>query len=191
MKKLLVLACAAATLSLAAAPAMADSIQGKLGVTGRIGFMIPADGDFGPFKNKTDAGIIGGGGLIYGIDKHFAAEIDITRSAFGSDFGNFGVTNIALGAQYRFVLAQPQLVPYLGTGLDLLLIDADQGREVDTTLGVHASAGLDYFITKQFALTTEAKLVLAPDTDINGPTGSGNFDPNSFSTTVGLRFFFN
>ena len=191
MKKLLVLACAAATLSLAAGPAMADSIQGKLGVTGRIGFMLPSDGDFGPFNNKTDTGITGGGGLIYGIDNHFAAEIDITRSEFGSDFGNFGVTNIALGAQYRFVLAQPQLVPYLGTGLDLLLIDADQGREVDTTVGVHASAGLDYFLTKQFALTTEAKLVLAPDTDINGPTGRGNFDPNSFSTTFGVRYFFN
>jgi len=191
MKKLLVLACAAATLSLAAGPAMADSIQGKLGVTGRIGFMIPSDGDFGPFNNKTDAGITGGGGLIYGIDNHFAAEIDISRSEFGSDFGDFGVTNIALGAQYRFVLAQPKLVPYLGAGLDLLMIDADQGRDVDTTVGVHASAGLDYFITKQFALTTEAKLVLAPDTDINGPTGRGNFDPNSFSTTFGVRYFFN
>jgi len=191
MKKLLVLACATATLSLAAVPAMADSIQGKLGVTGRIGFVIPSNGDFGPFKNETDAGITGGGGLIYGIDNHFAAEIDISRSGFGSDIGDFGVTNIALGAQYRFVLAQPKLVPYLGAGLDLLLIDADQGRDVDTTVGVHASAGLDYFITKQFALTTEAKLVLAPDADINGPTGRGNFDPNSFSTTFGLRYFFN
>lgn len=191
MKKLLVMACTAATLSLAAGPALADSIQGKLGVTGKIGFMIPSDGDVGPFINRTDAGITGGGGFIYGIDKHFAAEIDITCSEFGSDFGDFGVTNIALGAQYRFALAQPQLVPYLGAGLDLLLIDADQGRDVDTTVGVHGSAGLDYFITKQFALTTEAKLVLGPDTDINGTNGSGNFDPNSFSTTFGVRFFFN
>jgi len=191
MKKLLILACATAAFTLSTGSAMADSIQGKLGVTGKIGFMIPSDGEFGPFNNKTDTGFTGGGGLIYGIDNHFAAELDITRSAFGSDVGDFGVTNVSLGAQYRFVLAQPKLVPYLGTGLDLLVIDADQGRDVDTTIGVHASAGIDYFLTKQFALTTEAKLVLAPDTDINGPNGRGNFDPNSFSTTFGIRFFFN
>lgn len=191
MKKFLILACATATLSLSTGSAMADSIQGKLGITGKIGFTIPADNDLGPFNNKTDAGIIGGGGLIYGIDNHFAAELDITRSAFGSDAGDFGVTNVALGAQYRFILDQPKLVPYLGAGLDLLMIDADQGRSVDTTVGVHASAGADYFIMKQLALTAEAKLVLAPDTDINGPTGRGNFDPNSFSSTVGIRYFFN
>jgi outer membrane protein len=192
MKKLIVLACATAAISLAAGPALADSIQGKLGVTGRIGVLIPADGDFGPFKNKTDAGFIGGGGLIYGIDNHFAAEFDITRSSFGSDHGDFGVTNLALGAQYRFALSQPQLVPYLGAGLDILLIDADQGRDVDTTVGAHATAGVDYFITKQFALTTEAKLLIAPDTDIKNSSGKiGNFDPTAFSTTVGIRYFFN
>ena len=192
MKKLLFLVCALATFSLAAGTAIADSIKGKIGVTGKIGFLIPADGDFGPFKNETDTGFIGGGGLIYGIDDHFAAEIDVTRSAFNSDFGDFGITNLTVGAQYRFALNQPQLVPYLGAGLDLLMIDADQGRDVDTTVGVHATAGIDYFIMKQLALTTEAKLVVAPDTDISDPSGKrGNFDPNSFSTTFGVRYFFN
>jgi outer membrane protein len=191
MKKLLVLACATAVFTLTAGSAMADSIQGKIGVTGKIGFIIPADGDFLGNNVHTDAGFIGGGGLIYGIDNHFAAELDITRSSFDSNYGNFGVTNVALGAQYRFALTQPNLVPYLGAGLDLLLIDADQGRDVDTTVGAHATAGVDYFIMKQMALTAEAKLLLAPDTDINGPTGRGNFDPNAFSTTFGVRYFFN
>jgi outer membrane protein len=110
---------------------------------------------------------------------------------FSSNNGDFGVTNVTLGAQYRFALSQPKLVPYLGAGLDILLIDADQGRDVDTTVGVHASAGVDYFIMKQLALTAEAKLVVAPDADIRGPGGNGNFDPNSFSTTFGVRYFFN
>ncbi|MBL0224696.1 MAG: outer membrane beta-barrel protein [Geobacteraceae bacterium] len=192
MKKLIVLACATATLSLAAVPAQADSIQGKIGVTGKIGFVINSDNEINGNNVETDAGFIGGGGLIYGIDNNFAAEFDVTRSAYGSNNGDFGVTNLSLGAQYRFMLAQPKLVPYLGGGLDLLLIDADQGRDVDTTVGVHASAGLDYFITKQLALTTEAKLVVAPDTDITGPTGKqGDFDPTSLSTTFGIRYFFN
>jgi outer membrane protein len=194
LKKLLVLACATATFSLATGSAMADSIKGRLGVTGKVGFLFPANGDIGLVKNNTDAGIIGGGGFIFGIDNHFAAEVDITRSEFNSDFGNFGVTNVALGAQYRFMLDQPRLVPYLGGGLDLLLIDADRGRSVDTTVGVHASAGIDYFLMKQLALTAEAKLVVAPDTDIKdpvGPNGNGNFDPTSLSSTFGVRYFFN
>ena len=192
MKKLLFIACALATFSLAANSAYADNIAGKLGVTGKIGVLFPADSDFGPFNNNTDAGIIGGGGLLYGIDKHFAAEIDVTRTSFESDFTDFGITNISLGAQYRFALNQPQLVPYLGAGLDILLNDADHGLKVDNTVGVHASAGVDYFLMKQMALTAEAKLVLAPDADINGPSGKvGNFDPNSISTTVGIRYFFN
>lgn len=191
MKKLLVLACATATMSLAAGTAIADSIKGKLGVTGKIGVMIPADGDIGPYKNKTDVGFIGGGGLIYGIDNHLAAEIEITRGMFGSEFGNFGITNVTLGAQYRFALAEPKLVPYVGAGLDILVNDADRGRDVDTTVGVHASGGIDYFIMKQLALNAEAKLVVAPDADIKGPSGKvGNLDPNSISTTFGVRYFF-
>jgi len=70
------------------------------------------------------------------------------------------------------------------------VIDANRGRSVDTTVGVHAAAGLDYFFMKQMALTTEAKLLVAPDTDINGPTGRSTFDPTAFSTTFGVRYFF-
>ena len=192
MKKLLVLVCATASFTLAAGSAIADSIQGKIGITGKVGFLIPSDGDIGPYKNNTDAGFIGGGGIIYGIDNHFAAELDITRSVFGSDYFDFGVTNITLGAQYRFELNLPKLVPFVGTGLDILMIDADKGRSVYTTVGVHASAGIDYFLMKQLALTAEAKFVVAPDTDINGSSGKlGNFDPTSFSTTFGVRYFFN
>jgi len=192
MKKLLVLACATAALSMTTGIALADSIKGKLGVTGKIGFVIPSDGDIGPYKNDTNVGFIGGGGLLYGIDNHFAAEFDITRSEFGSDFGNFGVTNISMGAQYRFALSQPKMVPYVGAGLDILVSDSDRFRDVDTTLGVHATGGIDYFIMKRLALTAEAKLVLAPETDIKDQTGKrGNFDPTSLSTTFGVRYFFN
>lgn len=185
MKKLLVLVCATATLSLAVGSAFADSIKGRVGVTGKIGFTIPANGD-----NDTDNGFIGGAGVIYGIDNTIAVEADITRSTFGSNIGDFDVTDLALGAQYRFALSQPQLVPYLGAGLDFLMIDADGGNDVDNTFGVHAKAGVDYFLMKQLALTAEAKLLVAPDADINGPN-KGDFNPTSFSTTVGVRYFFN
>ncbi len=190
-------ACLATTVSMTAGTAMADSIKGRVGVTGKIGFVIPADNETTLYNNKTDAGFIGGGGFIYGIDDHFAAELDITRSSFGSETGDFGVTNVSLGGQYRFALTQHQLVPYVGAGLDILVSDYDpndgQSRNVDTTVGAHGSAGVDYFLQRNLALTAEAKLVVAPDTSITDRSGAhrGNFDPTSFSSTAGIRFFFN
>jgi outer membrane protein len=192
MKKLLVLVCATATISLATGAAFADSIKGKLGATGRIGFIIPSDGDINSNKNETDTGYIAGAGVIYGIDNNIAVEIDLTHSVFDSNYGDFSVTTVALGGQYRVALDQPELVPYLGAGLDLLFTEADQGLSVDTTLGAHVSAGIDYFITRQLALTAEARIVVAPETDISGQSGEkGNFDPTSFASTLGFRYFFN
>src|SRR6185369_16899841 len=125
MKKLIVLACLATTVSLTAGTAMADSIKGKVGVTGRVGFISPADNDAEFINNRTDTGFVGGGGLIYGIDDHIAVELDITRTGFGSNVGDFGITNFTLGGQYRFRLDHPKFVPYLGGGLDILMSDFD------------------------------------------------------------------
>lgn len=192
MKKLTVIGICVITTVLMAGAAMADSIQGKIGVSGRIGLLIPADGDFGPFKNSTDAGFVGGGGVIYGFDKNFAGEIDISRTAFASDFGDFGTTNLSVGAQYRFQLSQQRVVPYVAAGLDLLMNDSGDRYDVDTTLGIHLGGGVDYFISRQIALNAEAKMVLSPDADISDPSGKrGNYDPSSFATTVGVRYFFN
>lgn len=198
MKKLIVLACLATTVSMTTGTAMADSIKGKVGLTGRIGFLNPADNN-AEFRNdnKTDAGFVAGGGLIYGIDDHFAAEFEVTRTDFGSDTGDFGVTDISFGGQYRFALQQRQLVPYIGAGVDILVSDYDENggarSDVDTTVGAHISGGVDYFLQKNLALTAEARLVAAPDTKItdrqNG-NHAGDFDPSNFSTTVGIRYFF-
>lgn len=200
MKKLIALACLAATVCLASGTAMAENIGGRVGVTGKAGFVVPEDNDaeFGRGRrNNTDTGIIGGGGIIYGIDNNWAATFDVTHAAFDSDTGEFGVTNLAAGAEYRFRLSgNPELVPYAGAGLDILMADYDpydgSSRDVDTTLGVHLSGGADYFLSRDFALTAEAKLVLAPDADIktNG-VRTGDFDPTSFSSTFGVRYFFN
>lgn len=198
MKKLIVFACLATTISMTAGTAMADSIKGKLGVTGRVGFLSPADNNAEFFDNRTDSGFVAGGGLIFGIDDHIAAELDVTRAEFDSDTGDFGVTNFSFGGQYRFALQQRQLVPYLGAGLDILVSDYDENggarSDVDTTVGVHVSGGVDFFLQKNLALTAEAKIVAAPDADITdrqSGASAGDFDPTSFSTTVGLRYFFN
>jgi outer membrane protein len=198
MKKLIVFACLATAVSMTGGTALADSIKGRLGVTGKVGFLSPADNTAENSNNRTDTGFVGGGGLLYGIDDHIAVELDVTRTSFGSDTGDFGVTNVSLGGQYRFALQQRQLVPYVGAGLDILVTDYDfngaANSDVDTTVGGHISGGVDFFLQKNLALTAEAKLVAAPNTKITDRQSGnhvGNFDPSSFSTTVGIRYFFN
>jgi outer membrane protein len=196
MRKLIAVACLATTVALTVGTAMADSINGRLGITGRLGFIAPSDNRSDFLDNRTDAGFIGGGGLIFGIDEHVAAEFDVTRASFGSETGDFGLTDISLGAQYRFT-PRRQLVPYLGVGLDILPADYSpydgSTRSVDTTVGFHLKGGVDYFIQKRLALTGEAKILVAPDANITNELGdrTGSFDPSNFSTTFGVRYFFN
>jgi len=197
MKKIIILACLATAVSMTTSTAMADSIKGKLGVSAKVGLLIPANNDSDFYHNKTDAGFVGGAGLIYGLDNNFAAEFDVTRTSFGSETGDFGVTDVSFGGQYRFINVHRQLVPYVGAGVDILFSDYEPNngatRNVDSTVGMHISGGVDYFLQKQLALSAEVKAVIAPDTDINDGNGvhRGNFDPSSFSTTVGIRYFFN
>ncbi|HJV34925.1 outer membrane beta-barrel protein [Geomonas sp.] len=196
MKKHIIVLCLAAAAVLAAGTANADSISGKIGVTGKIGLNIPADNDSDFFHNDTDVGLVGGGGVIYGIDHNWAAKAEVTRASFGSETGDFGVTDISFGAQYRFT-PQNRLVPFAGAGFDILINDYypnfNASRNVDTTLGAHLSGGVDYFLQRQLALTAELKGVLAPNVDITDRFGNhvGNFDPSSLSATVGVRYFFN
>jgi outer membrane protein len=197
MKKLIALTGLTVLLSLSTGPADADSIKGRIGLTGKIGIINPSDSDLGDARVKPDVGVIGGGGAIYGIDDHWTAEFDITHATYGSDFprsgnaGDFGVTNISLGGQYRFTVSEmSRLVPYVGAGLDILLNDYDRG-DVDTVVGVHASGGVDYFLYRNLAVNAELKALLAPEADIkNGSGKQGNFDPSSFSTLFGVRYFF-
>jgi outer membrane protein len=195
MKRYLFSVVLIAVISLAAGNALADSINGRIGVTGRIGFIVPSDSDLLGPTVSTDAGFIGGGGLIYGLTRDVALEFDITHAGYGSSPGiDFSTTDISFGGQYRFVdLAVRHLVPFAGGGLDILVNGVDHGLDADTVLGVHVKGGADYFITKELAATAEMKGILAPDADIHDSTGRkvGNFDPMSFSMMFGVRYFFN
>jgi outer membrane protein len=160
---------------------------------------VPADGDavgtgvvIG--RGHSDVGFVGGGGLILGLMNSFAADFEITHAGFGTDTNtDFDTTNFSLGAQYRFLnLPVRHLVPYAGIGLDILVNGANNGLDVDTVAGIHIKGGVDYFLMRQLALTSEIKGVIAPNADIKaGGAKVGNFDPDSFSMTFGARFFFN
>ncbi len=203
MKKALILVCVLSCIMLTVTCATADSINGRIGLTGRIGILVPSDTDtyFGTIE--TDAGFVGGGGLIIGLINNFALEFDVTYASFeGNDWwGNnydFDTTNFSVGLQYRFAnLPVRQLVPYVGGGVDVLVNNTSDfsgyKADVDTVVGGHVSGGVDYFLARNFALTAEVKAVIAPEADIKNQAGVkvGDYDPTSFSTTVGFRFFFN
>ncbi len=197
MKKLLVCLgiLSAAVLLLSTAATAADSIKNRLGITGRLGFIVPSNssevitGTIG-----TNADVIGGGSVIYGVTDHWAAEFDITHAGFGSNAGlDFGITDVSFGAQYRFLnLPYRQLTLYLGGGLAILVNDVSSGS-VDDVAGVQVSGGADYFLMKQLAVNVEARGVIAPNADFRAPSGAklGDFDPTSFSLLFGVRYFFN
>ncbi len=196
MKKSLILACLTLLLTLTAGAALAEDLTGKLGVTARLGFQIPSDNEvinrstISLNNISTDAGFIFGGGFLYGIDKNFAAEFDLTNSNYnGANSMEFNVVNISMGGQYRFKDFSG-ITPFAGAGLDILLNGANNGYDVDTTVGLHVNGGIDYFIMKNLALTGEMKVVVAPTVDIMKSGGKvGNFDPSSFNMTFGVRYF--
>src|SRR5512133_520491 len=189
----LIIVCSLASNSaIAANENMSDNIKGRLGVTGKLGFLVPADSDAVSAgvvvgRGHRDTGFIGGGGFIFGFTDRIAAEFDITHSSFGTDSDtNFDTTNISMGVQYRCPhVPVKHLVPYAGAGLDILLNGADNGLDVDNAIGVHVKVGVDYFVMKQLALTSEIKGIIAANSDITTPGGNkvGEFDPDSFSMT--------
>ena len=173
--------------------AQAESLRGRFAVTGKIGITNPAesemDSSLGRLVVETDAGFIAGLGFMFGVDDHVAVEMDVTRSSFHtSGFGRADVTDISMGAQYRFPERQ-RLVPYAGAGLDVLVNDLSN-RYTNTTIGAHLSAGADLIVSRQMSLTAEVKGVESFGADVDGPNG-GKFDPSSLSVLVGARFFFN
>ncbi|MBU5636421.1 porin family protein [Geomonas sp. Red69] len=176
--------------------AMADGIQGRIGLTGKVGFLMPVQDDFITGVEDTNTGLAAGGGIIYGIGKNVAAEVDIMHvptlrvEAAGAKVGEASMTDISLGLQYRFTPEKP-LVPYLGAGVDFIKGKftnvADRRYGLEWTTGGHVSAGVDYFATRGIALTAELKGVFAPAGNIKSTPQE--YNPNSFVGTVGVRLF--
>lgn len=196
MRRFIVLVACAVLTAFVAGNAAADELRGRLAVTGRLGVVNPAESERnhpdGRLVVSTDAGIIVGGGFLFGVDDNIAMELDVTRSSFHtSGLGSADVTNVSIGAQYRFPERQ-RLIPYGGAGLDVLITDLSD-RYANTVVGMHISAGVDYMATRQMALNAEVKGVEAASADVKEYGGGryGKFDPSSLAFTVGARFFFN
>ena len=175
--------------------ALAESINGRLGLTGKVGGIVPTnDSDIKGVNFENSGGFAGGGGLIYGFTDSLAAEFDVTHAPSldakigGAKVGETQFTDISLGLQYR-IMPEKRLVPYLGLGGDAIKGDIENSS-LDWTYGGHVNAGVDFFLNRSIALNLDFRGVFAAKSDIsqNGAT-VGKFDPMSFVGTVGIRLF--
>ena len=189
------ISCTLCLLLLLTSTCWAESIKGRLGLTGKVGAIVPVrDSDIKGVNFETDAGFAGGGGLIYGFTDNLAAEFDVTHAPSldaniaGTKAGEAQFTDISLGLQFRIMPGQ-RLVPYVGAGGDAIKGDIENST-LDWTYGGHVNAGVDVFLNKSIALNLDLRGVFAAKSDIkqNGVT-VGKFDPMSFVGTVGIRLF--
>jgi outer membrane protein len=199
MKKKIAVATALAV-SLLAGNAMADSIDGKFGISGYLGFQIPADAtdNTDGIKLETEVAFTGGGGILYGIAGGVAAEVQVSHSTIDVDnpllnAPKFETTNIDVGLQYRF-MTDRKLVPYVGAGMTFLLPQFKEDKDIydiDTAYGGFVKLGLDYFVNPHIALSAEVKQVIGPTVNIRDAAGpEGNFNPDALHSLFGLKYFF-
>ena len=188
---------AALTAILVTTPLFADSLDGRLGITGRTGAFIPLKNDFINGTNESRTSLAAGGGLILGFCKNWAVEMDALH-AFSMDIETSGtkvfestLTDVSLGLQYRFASGN-RLVPFLGAGADFLKGTlksvTGNGYDLDWTEGGHLNAGVDWFLDDGIALTAEIRGMMAAKGDIKNAGGKvGDYYPRSLAATFGLR----
>lgn len=197
MRKAIILA--TLTIILATGTAMAASIDGRFGMTGKAGVLVALKDDFTSSTGGSSPGFAYGGGLIYGLSKNFALELDFTHvpnldvETSGIKVLEASFTDLSLGVQYRFI-PENRLVPYLGVGADIIKGElanlAGRKYDMDWTGGGHVNAGFDYFITRGIALNVDVRGVYTAKGDIkDGDVWVGEYNPMSFIGMVGIRLF--
>lgn len=177
--------------------AMGETLQGRFGIYGKGGAIVPLQSDFVSGSSGTSAGAATGGGLIFGVTKNWAIELDVTYAPrFDVDFNgsksfDATYTDVALGAQYRFA-SQNRVVPYVGFGADFIrgrlkFVGSGPGSDhtLDWTEGGHINLGFDYFITRGIVFTIDTRGIAAIEGDIKGT--NGHWHPLSFVGTAGIR----
>jgi len=193
----IIIACTLSLLVLFTSAAMAEDINGRLGLTGKAGVIVPLEDSTinGQTFWLSDEGFAGGGGIMYGIGQHLAVETDIThvpsldvKMGTGGKVAEAQFTDFSIGLQFR-IPTGTGLVPYVGGGADFIKGDISSST-LDWAVGGHVNGGVDYFVNKSIALNLEARGIFAEKSDIqqNGQT-VGKFNPDSVVTTFGVRLF--
>ena len=191
-----IIICTLCLLILLASSAMAESINGKLGLNGKLGAIFPLeDGEIaGSSFTTDDVSFAGGGGLIYGFGNNLAAELDVIHidsldvKMAGNKVGEASFTDISLGLQYR-MMPERRVVPYLGAGMDFIKGDIEDSK-LEWAIGGHINGGIDFFLYPRMVLNLDVRGVIAEENDIElDDRKIGKFDPMSIVATLGVRLF--
>jgi outer membrane protein len=203
MKKSLMFIIIVMVSAMFAGTAGAESIKGRLGISGKVGINVPFESEINDSigtKVKSDSGFATGGGLVFGITENLAIEADVTyvptMDFTSNDQKIFEMETIipSIGLQLRSNLLEDHLSVYLGGGVDLLFANPKDGAgntaDVDTKVGGHINGGGDYFMTKNIALNLDLRGIFFGSADIKaGGTTFASYNPVSFVATVGVKWF--
>jgi outer membrane protein len=179
------------------ATVFAASLDGRLGITGKGGVLVPLKENFISSTSESKPGIAVGGGLIFGISKNLAVEVDVTHvpsldvEISGSRAFEASLTDVSLGMQFRLA-SDNRMVPYFGIGADFIKGDIKStlgsNYNLDWTEGGHVNIGLDYFLTRLIALTADLRGIGAFKGDVKSAgVKVGEYNPISFVGTLGIR----
>jgi len=182
MKKVVLVA--TAVLFLLAGTAMADSIEGKVGVTVRGGAtsyifkseLTDRGMEFNGYDKyvKADIGWTAGGGIMYGITENLAVTFDVNylqnklkvaNASSEIGFCTGKTVDFALGAQWRFI-PKSSFVPYIGAGLDVLWNNVDISQDFRDALFT-PNANLDVATTYGGHLSLGADYFITPNIALN------------------------
>lgn len=189
----------------------AESIAGRFGITGQLGFATVATSSYSrdfvatnslqDDQLRSNSTFAGGGGLIWGLTRNVAVEAGVLYLA-PRDYQNAGLkameienVDVSLGLQLRNNVSE-DIAAYLGGGVDVLLSSVkDFNRNkgsADTVVGGHVNVGGDYFVSRHVALNLDLRGMIFPEVNLkSGGMTVAEYDPISFVGLIGVRFFLN
>ncbi len=201
-------------------PAYAGDIAGRLGIGLSLGAAIPTNDPINDYDTSINSGSIDiaskasigevfGIEGIYGISDNLSVTFDMTRrktgitdEKTGYELGDVTTYSLVLSLQPRIPVSD-YLVPYFdfGMGININAVSDDDIR-MDNTIAFKIGAGMDYFITEDFALNIKAawipnntgwKYSRAETRRINSSgieVRKWNTDLDSLQVLLGVRYFF-
>lgn len=183
----------AALIALAAFPdpAKAQSLMtGRMGVGVRGGYLLPGEDD------KLDSSFGFEGLLAYGVTDNLSAELSVGHTRpdiyYERIEGKAQITYFNLTFQLRGE-PSPDLGLYFGAGPSLLInkwTGSPGGVRGKDDLGVHLSAGLDYFLTEILVFNLDVKHLWADFKFRDRQNESGKISASSWLLAAGLKVFF-
>jgi outer membrane protein W len=189
-----------------------DPGKGKtMGLGLEAGYVMPREDNYG----KTPAF---GLSFFYSLNKQLRVElkgyfspIDVENDPEGLSAGTLNVIPLQLSLQYRLRISR-RFIPYVGAGVgyylsNLSVENSDEwqrlgfniNQEVDSSLGYHFGAGIDYFINSNMAINVDARYCIASfdgsytiTEEVSGISHGGNIEGehNHLFFGAGIKFLF-